>query len=75
MEGLQIVAVKKEYGEIVAYKLSDGRVIGREMAFQMAIDKELKGYIPAVSKTGEAYIRSSADGDLSNNLQNLPEFE
>lgn len=75
MEELQIVAVKKEYGEIVAYKLNNGRVIGREMAFQMALDKQLKGYIPAVSSTGESYIRSAADGDLSNNLQNLPEFE
>ncbi|WP_304427886.1 DUF3892 domain-containing protein [uncultured Clostridium sp.] len=75
MEDLRIVAVKKESGEISEYKLSDGRIIGREVAFQMVLDKQLKGYIPAVSKTGEAYIRSGADGDLSNNLQNLPEFE
>lgn len=76
MEDLKIVAVRKDTsGEIDAFKLSDGRVVEKVVAFQMVNRGELKGYVSGVSSLGEAYIRSAADGDPTNNLGNLPSFE
>jgi hypothetical protein len=69
-----IAVQKNNEGDILAFKTSAGRVLNYEQALQ-----EIKGgYISGVNvfrgRDDENYIRSNADGDLSNNLDNLPTF-
>ena len=72
----KIVAVRNgENGsEISMFKLDDGSVISKEEAYSMVCKGVIEGFIPCVSKTGEGYLRSAADGDLGNNLQQYPRF-
>ncbi|WP_138751750.1 DUF3892 domain-containing protein [Paenibacillus sinopodophylli] len=71
----QIVAVQKDGdGDLTAFKTSSGRVL----AYQEALLEVQAGHIAGVNsfkgKDGEFYIRGDADGDPTNNLDQLPLF-
>ncbi|WP_125153069.1 DUF3892 domain-containing protein [Clostridium rectalis] len=71
-----IVSVSKDKnGEIVAYKLENGEVISKEQAVIMAKQSSIKGVSVAISKLGEEFLKSLPDGDINNNLENLPVIE
>ena len=74
VETHEIVAVKRDSGEITAYKLEDGTVIDKATAVQMCESGQLPGYRVGVSRDDELYIRGVGDGDESNNLRNMPGF-
>lgn len=72
---MKVTAVKKDSnGVITEYKLDNGSVINQEQAIQMAETKELEGCNVGTARNGKRYIRSNADGDESNNLDQLPTF-
>ncbi|NLL29611.1 MAG: DUF3892 domain-containing protein [Clostridiales bacterium] len=72
---MKVVAVKKDgNGTITEYKLDNGNIINQEQAIQMAEAKELEGCNVGTARNGKRYIRSNADGDESNNLDQLPTF-
>ncbi|MBD2870079.1 DUF3892 domain-containing protein [Paenibacillus arenilitoris] len=71
----QIVAVQKNGdGDLTAFKTSGGRVLD----YQTALEEVQAGHIAGVNafkgRDGELHIRGDADGDPSNNLDNLPNF-
>jgi len=73
----KVVAVKKnDDGDISELKLDSGKVITIEEAIQMAKNDELPGYNVGRTRGENAHdvLRGDADGDPSNNLDNLPTF-
>lgn len=73
----QVVAVHKDdSGNIQNLKLSSGNVITLNEAIQMAKDDALPGYNVGKTRGRHSHevLRGDADGDPSNNLDNLPEF-
>ena len=69
------VAVQKNGdGDLAAFKTDTGRV----MAYDEAMHAVQSGHIAGVNvfkgKDGGMYIRGDADGDPTNNLDNLPMF-
>ncbi len=62
----------KSGGEVVGYELESGKHVSVHQAVEMAKANQLKHVGVSVSKDGDEYIRSLADGDESNNLGNLP---
>ena len=72
---MKITAVKKDSnGTISEYKLEDGAILSHEKAVKMAENNKLAGYNVATARNGMKSIRSNPDGDISNNLDELPEF-
>jgi len=72
---MKITEVKKDSnGTISEYKLEDGAILTHEKAVKMAENNKLKGYNVATARNGVKSIRSNPDGDISNNLDELPEF-
>ena len=70
----KIVSVRKdEEGDIVGFELDDHTVVDYESALQLAKHGELKG-VDVFTRDGREIIRSEADGDKGNNLDNLPIF-
>lgn len=71
----QIVAVQKNGdGDITSFKTSSGRVLDYGMALQEVQAGNIAGVNAFKGRDGETYIRGDADGDPSNNLDNLPSF-
>jgi hypothetical protein len=71
----RIVAVKKNGdGDIIKFKTSSGRVLWYHEALQEVERGAISGVNIFKGKDGEQYIRSNADGDPTNNLDNLPTF-
>lgn len=71
----QIVAVRKNGdGDIVEMQLSSGQVVDYMQAQQMAKAGEISNVNVFRGRDGDEHIRSNADGDPSNNLDNLPTF-
>ncbi len=71
----QIVAVRKNgEGDIVELKLSSGEVVDYKLAQQMAQNGELENVNVFTGRDGEPHLRSNADGDPTNNLDQLPTF-
>jgi len=71
----QIIAVRKNgEGSIVEMKLSSGRIVDYHEAHQMTRDGELEHVNLIRGKDGEDHLRSQPDGELDNNLDNLPSF-
>ncbi|WP_208589261.1 DUF3892 domain-containing protein [Gracilibacillus suaedae] len=71
----QIVAVQKNQdGDIVKMKLSSGQVVDYKQAQQMADNGEIEHVNTFKGRDGDKHLRSDADGDPSNNLDNLPQF-
>ncbi|GAB6990559.1 DUF3892 domain-containing protein [Paenibacillus pini] len=72
----QFVAVQKnDDGDLTAFQTSSGR----ELSYEQALEEVKAGAIAGVNvfkgKDGEMYIRGDADGDPSNNLDQLPNFK
>lgn len=71
----RIVAVQKNGdGDITAFKTSSGRELDYGTALQEVQAGQIAGVNAFKGRDGETYIRGDADGDPSNNLDNLPMF-
>jgi hypothetical protein len=69
------VAVRKNGdGDIVELKTSTGRVMDYKQAQQEVQNGTIAGANVFTGRDGEPHLRSNADGDPSNNLDNLPGF-
>ncbi|MFX3633404.1 MAG: DUF3892 domain-containing protein [Candidatus Pristimantibacillus sp.] len=72
----QIVAVQKNGdGDLTSFKTSTGRVLDYQTALQEVEAGQIAGVNAFKGRDGETYIRGDADGDPSNNLDQLPIFE
>ncbi|MCQ6558214.1 DUF3892 domain-containing protein [Paenibacillus mendelii] len=70
-----IVAVQKNGdGDLTAFQTSTGRVLQYEEALQEVEAGQLAGVNAFKGRDGGTYIRGDADGDPSNNLDQLPIF-
>nr|WP_243120195.1 DUF3892 domain-containing protein [Caloramator sp. E03] len=71
----KVIGVKHDdKGEIVAYKLDNGKIISKEEGIIYAENGQIANVRVGVSKKGEKYLRSLPDGNEENNLDNLPEI-
>jgi hypothetical protein len=71
----QVVAVKKNGdGDIIELKLSSGTVVGYKQAQEMAKNGQIQHVNVFKGRDGDEHLRSDADGDPSNNLDNMPTF-
>ena len=71
----EVLAVRKNGdGDIVQLKLDNGQVVDYKTAQQMVQNKEIKNLNVFRGRDDELHLRSNADGDPSNNLDNLPGF-
>lgn len=61
-------------GDLQEFQTSTGRVMDYQSALTAVKDGEIAGVNAFKGKDGEMYIRGDADGDPSNNLDNLPTF-
>lgn len=69
------VAVQKNGdGDLVQFKTSSGRVLDYSQALQEVQNGKIAGVNAFKGRDGETYIRGDADGDPTNNLDNLPTF-
>lgn len=69
-----IEAVRMSGTEIDLVRLEDGTILDKQSATEVARAGLIKGVVTANSSTGESYMRSTPDGDPSNNLRDLPKF-
>ncbi|MFC4778419.1 DUF3892 domain-containing protein [Paenibacillus sp. GCM10023252] len=70
-----IVAVQKNGdGDLTAFQTSSGAVLDYASALQAVQSGQLAGVNVFKGKDGEQYIRGDADGDPTNNLDQLPLF-
>jgi len=67
----QIVALVKEGGNTVGYKLSDGRILNKDEAIALAEQGGIQG-VGIATNQGNAYLKSLPDENENNNLGNLP---
>ncbi|TCP30605.1 uncharacterized protein DUF3892 [Scopulibacillus darangshiensis] len=71
----KFVAVRKNGdGDIVELKTSSGKVVDYKEAQAMAKGGQVEGVNVFKGRDGDEHLRSNADGDPSNNLDNLPTF-
>jgi hypothetical protein len=69
------VAVRKNTdGDIVELKTSTGRVLDYKSAQYEVTHGAIIGANVFNGRDGEPHLRSNADGDPNNNLDNLPTF-
>lgn len=69
------VAVQKNGdGDLRAFKTSSGRELDYATALQEVQAGRIAGVNAFKGRDGETYIRGDADGDPTNNLDNLPFF-
>lgn len=69
------VAVQKNGdGDLTAFQTSSGRVLDYQQALQEVQNGAIAGVNVFKGKDGDAYIRGDADGDPTNNLDQLPLF-
>ncbi|SDW34572.1 DUF3892 domain-containing protein [Paenibacillus sp. CF384] len=69
-----VAAQKNGDGDLMAFKTSSGRVLNYEQALAEANNGTIAGVNVFKGKDGEHYIRGDADGDPTNNLDQLPNF-
>lgn len=55
------------------YKLDNGEIISNEQAYEMALNNQIEGIIASHNKDTK-YIKAYGDGNIKNNLDDLPEF-
>lgn len=71
----RIVAVQKNGdGDLTAFKTESGRVLAYDQAINEAGQGMLAGVNVFKGKDGGNYLRGDADGDPTNNLDQLPIF-
>jgi predicted ribosome quality control (RQC) complex YloA/Tae2 family protein len=74
-EQRKIVAVKKDgAGRIIEFKFEDDTVVDYKQAIEMAKNGQIAHGNAFKGRDGDFHIRSDADGDPSNNFDNLPQF-
>jgi hypothetical protein len=70
-----VATQKNSQGDITAFKTSKNR----ELSYEDALNEVKAGNIQGVNlfrgKDDDMYIRGNADGDPTNNLDNLPIFD
>lgn len=67
----QITALVKENGRIVGYQLSDGQVLSKSNAVELARQGGIIG-VGISSRNNSEYLKSLPDTEESNNLSSLP---
>lgn len=67
----QITALVKQNGRITGYQLSDGSVVDKDAAVQLAKQGGILGVGIATNK-GNEHLKSLPDRSENNNLDNLP---
>jgi hypothetical protein len=71
----EVVAVRKNGdGDIVELQLSSGQVVGYKEAQQMAKNNQIENVNVFKGRDGDEHLRSNADGNKDNNLDQLPTF-
>lgn len=71
----KVVAVRKNGdGDIIELKLTSGQIVDYKRAQEMAENGEIEHVNTFKGKDGEKHLRSDADGDPTNNLDNLEQF-
>ena len=66
-----IVALVKQSGRIVGYKLSGGRILDKPEAIELARQGGIKG-VGIAKNRGNPYLKTLPDTEEGNNLDNLP---
>lgn len=76
IEELKVVAVRKDPSnqDILAFKLNDGKVYDYATMIEIVGRGLIKDLILGGARDGSITIKGVADGDPSNNLQNLQTF-
>lgn len=70
------IAVQKNGdGDLTSFQTSSGRILDYEQALQEVKAGAIAGVNVFKGRDGEMYIRGDADGDPSNNLDTLPNFQ
>ncbi len=70
-----IIAVRKNgEGDITELKLTSGQVLNYKEAQVAAKNGEIDGVNVFKGRDGEEHLRANADGDPTNNLDQLPTF-
>lgn len=74
---VEVVAVRKENGVITDLKLSDGRILSKEEAIQVAKTEGIVGVNVGVTRGEERIeiLRVNPINDVEKALYNLPTFE
>lgn len=67
----QITALVKESGRVKGYQLSDGQILEKQQAVDLARSGGIAG-VGVATRNGNEYLKSLPDGTDSNNLGNLP---
>jgi len=67
----EIVALVKESGRIRGYQLSDGQILDKQAAVDLARNGGIQG-VGIAHRNGNEYLKSLPDGTERNNLGNLP---
>lgn len=61
-------------GDLTQFQTSTGRVLDYQQALQEVQAGSIAGVNVFKGRDGELYIRGDADGDPTNNLDQLPQF-
>lgn len=70
-----VIAVRKNGDDdIIALKLSNGRVVDYKEGQEMAKNGMIVNVNVFKGRDGEEHLRSNPDGNPTNNLDNLPQF-
>ncbi|CQR55265.1 DUF3892 domain-containing protein [Paenibacillus sonchi] len=69
-----IAAQRNGDGDLLSFKTSSGRVLDYQQALQEVQAGAIAGVNVFKGRDGEMYIRGDADGDPTNNLDQLPQF-
>ncbi|WP_286155008.1 DUF3892 domain-containing protein [Bacillus sp. FJAT-27264] len=69
-----IATQKNGDGDLTSFQTSSGRVLGYEQALQEVQAGKIAGVNVFKGKDGTLHIRGDADGDPTNNLDQLPLF-
>lgn len=67
----EITALVKDEGRVTGYQLSDGSILDKAMAVNLAREGGIRG-VGVASRNGKDYLKSLPDGSEANNLGNLP---
>ncbi len=71
----QVMAVRKNGdGDIIQLQLSSGAVVDYKQAQAMAKAGQIENVNVFRGRDGDEHLRSNADGDPTNNLDQLPTF-
>jgi len=70
-DALTIVGLKKDSGRVTGYKLSNGQVLDKDEAVNLARRGGIMG-VGISSRDGNEYLKSLPDDTDDNNLSHLP---